>query len=145
MTELICLDWGEFGQVVVDPEASYVRSWSSGWADDPRWLQQLDVALDAARTHRVRYVITDISAVSGAPTVEFLEHLDVVMAALVDLGCRTHLTVIPADHRAVVVHARSAHSRQRGYGMAAVEVSSIPEALEVVAALDACRDGDSAA
>lgn len=137
MAEAVVLDCGEYGQVFVDLEQSYVRSWMCGLADDPRGLDIMEAAFEAIQTHRLRYVIIDISEVKGQPSLTRVERLVEMVPAMVRAGVRTQFAVMPGVATKVDLHARTYQATERERGMETIEVPSAQAAIEQIREVNA--------
>jgi hypothetical protein len=133
--ETLLLDLGDFGEVAMDPVASYVRSRCCGHATDPRMGQQFEAACEAIREYRLRYVISDVSQLIGLPTMEFLERIIEMTPPMAAAGCQAHIAILPSARPVLTNNARTQLRLQREHGMSAVEVFTFEEALRVIATL----------
>lgn len=137
MGECTVLEAGDLGQVLMDLEASYVRNWFCGQASDPLLLEIMEAALDCILTHRLRFVIADVSRVRGQAPLEFLERLRTMVPLMVDAGCRTQFSIMPNVTNVVAVNARTYQEQERQGGMLTIEVPNVESALSEIARLNA--------
>lgn len=136
MSESVLLDLGDFGQVVVDPVASYVRSWTCGTLANPRAGQQLQAAHQAVLTHHLHYVVYDATQVTGPMPLDFLEQLVSMTPAKIHAGCRAVFTILADGHSLLATHVHSYRDLQGEEGMVNIEVPDLDHALQQISNLN---------
>jgi hypothetical protein len=130
--EVIVKDLGEFGQVLLNREQSYVRSWASGSADDPRLLEMLEAALSVIVAYHLRYVIIDINRMVGQPTLVATERMVEMIPIMVRAGCEAQFSVMAGAPTQILMHASTYQATERERGIQTVQVPNVEAALKQI-------------
>ena len=136
MTESVLLELDGVGEVVVDPEASYVRISVQGDAADPGLRQLLEVAFEAVVARRLRYTVVDTSGITGRPSIEYLQRLEDMLPVMVRAGCRAQFSVLPRTSGLVGLNMRTFLAQQREHGIATFQVAAVVEAVRAIEELN---------